>query len=303
MKIVILLLLTLLFGCTPFKYACKYSKAMLFPPVHKTLELSDGYLANYYIVDKSDGSAENIVFFISGSGFNSLKYYIDKYFDSLKGSYKIFALQKRYVGNNSTELLHKPTAEFHNWNYFDAIVDDNNQFINTILSQNAFAKRVILFGVSEGGTVAAKIASDNKQVSHLVVIGSGGMRFCDELKLLYAQHDAANKFDAIYADIELNSKSIDKLFLGQTYKYMASFLYLNPMDYYSNINIPILLAQGTLDHNCPIESGRMLQQFFRDRNKSNLTFKEYIGCNHVLMKGKENFKIMFFKEMNNWTNR
>jgi pimeloyl-ACP methyl ester carboxylesterase len=300
-----LLVLSISFlGCTHLNYVYIFSKTSLVPPACKTITMSDGYVANYYVVNKGENNAENVVFFISGSGFNSLKYYIEDYFASLQGNYTIFALQKRFVKNNSTEVLHKPSADFYQWNYFDAIVADNISFIEQILSENkSKAKNIILFGVSEGGVVAAKIAAINKRISHLVVIGSGGMQFCDELKLLYATNNTKTEFDRAYSLIRDNSNSTDRFFLGHTFKYMASFLFIDPLDFYGKITIPILLAQGEMDKSTPIESGRMLDQYFKSLNRNNLSFIEFPGCDHTLKQGKKDFKPLFFNEMNDWLNK
>ena len=301
-KLILAGLMIVLMGCSSIKYVGYLCDATFSPPEEKTIVMQDGYKSTYFSINTGKEKPDKVIFFISGSGYNSIKYYLKNYFSSLKGNYKIYALQKRYVSSWTTEMFEKPSKEFNEYNYFELWVKDQNYFISKIIENEKIVnEKIILFGVSEGGSVAARIATINDKISNLVIIGSGGKKFEEELRVL--NKNAGNKFDLdkIYTDIKENPNNIDKQFYGHPYKYWNSVLFKDPMEFYNKITIPILVAQGENDKSVPIESGRFLKDEFDKKGKTNLYFIEYKGADHTLKNtiGQENL-IDFFDNMNKW---
>lgn len=292
----------LLMACNSLKYMGYICDATFSPPQKKTMVMEDGYASTYFSIQKGKGKADKVIFLISGSGYNSIKYYLKSYFSTLDGNYKIFALQKRYISSWTTELFRKPSMPFNEFNYFDLWVKDQNYFINKILSdERNIYEKMILFGVSEGGTTAAKVAAVNDKISNLVIVGSGGLKFEEELRILIKNSGMALDLDIIYTDIKENPNNIERSFYGHPYKYWNSVLFIDPMEFYNKITVPILVAQGEHDKSTPIESGRFLRDEFNKQGKTNLTFIEYKGADHTLKSadGKEGLKD-FFEKMNEW---
>jgi pimeloyl-ACP methyl ester carboxylesterase len=301
-KLILAGLTMFLMGCSSVKYMGYLCDASFSPPKERTMVMEDGYTSTYFSIHKGKGKPDKIIFLISGSGYNSIKYYLKSYFSTLKGNYKIYALQKRFISSWTTEIFRKPSKQFNEHNYFDLWVKDQNCFINEILDdEENVHQKIIIFGVSEGGTTAAKVTTINDRISNLVIVGSGGKKFEEELRILIKNSGNDFNLDTIYTDIKENPNNIERTFYGHPYKYWNSVLFIDPMEFYNKIKIPILVAQGEHDKSTPIESGRFLRDEFNKRGNANLTFIEYKGADHTLINanGKEGLKD-FFKKMNEW---
>lgn len=148
------------------------------------LALSDGYVATFYKLQKGDANkTDSILFFVGGSGHASKNYYLRPYFEKLPGDVTIYALQKRFVEHRETGLL-EPTEAFYQFNYYPQLVQDQKEFIHFILEkQDRLHEKVVIFGVSEGGIIAAQLAAEIPETTHLMMLGSGGMPVMDEFKL------------------------------------------------------------------------------------------------------------------------
>jgi len=245
------------------------------------VSLSDGYKATYYKIQVGDSrKTDAVVFFIGGSGHTSLNYYLKSYFEDLDGNVTVYALQKRYVGHRETGLF-KPSNAFQQYNYYPQLVNDQKDFINSLIKNKSLTgKKIIIFGVSEGGNIAAQLASEIPQVTHLICLGSGGMVGIDEFRIWGKKYNI--DFDKLYQQVKEHPDSIERESVGQTYKYWASVLPVNPMDYLKKITIPILYVIGSEDEMVPAESVYFLQNEFKRLKKHNLTVKVYPGCNHIL---------------------
>ena len=177
------------------------------------VKLSDGHVSTYYTVQKGEvKETDSLLFFVGGSGHVSHNYYLQSYFEELPGNITIYALQKRYVGHRETGLFH-PSDSFARDNHYLQLVQDQKEFIQFILANSGQRdNRVIIFGVSEGGNIAAQLASEIPEATHLVMLGSGGMVGIDEFRL-WGQHHSIN-FDQIYQAVKQHPDSIEKKALG-----------------------------------------------------------------------------------------
>lgn len=245
------------------------------------MELSDGYHATYYTLKKGEkNNADSILFFIGGSEHASKNYYLRSYFKGLTGSTTIYALQKRYVAHRDTGLS-EPSNSFHEYNHYPQLVQDQNEFIQYILSKYNYSnKNIIIFGVSEGGNIAAQLASEIPQTTHLVTVGSGGMVGIEEFRA-WGKSQNIN-FDKIYQEVKLEPDNIEKTALGNTYKYWSSVLSVNPMTSLKKLDIPMLAVIGERDEMTPIESVLFLRREFNRLGKDNLTVKIVPDSNHAL---------------------
>lgn len=294
------LLFSLFFtGCSDSKIGL-FVKSFIFPISHETIHLEDQTTSLYYTIKKGK-DPKTLLFFISGSGYTSLQYFLGNYFDELNADVEIFALQKRTVSNRTTGMFGKPDR-FDTENIFDHWVKDNLFFIRKILSEKRESdKKVILFGVSEGATVAAKLTTLIPEVTHLVVLGSGGYEQSEELKRSFAGYEI--DFEEVYEEIRKNPEDVNREFLGNPFKYWSHILFVNPMMFYSEISIPILLGIGDKDESVPVESARFLKHEFERLGKPNLKYIEFFDCNHVLTDlNQKSHRKEFFDEMITWSN-
>ncbi|MPR32173.1 hypothetical protein [Salmonirosea aquatica] len=159
-------------------------------------------------------------------------------------------------------------------------------------------KKVVLVGGSEGYNVAAKLATINKSVTHLVAYSSHpNGRFDYLIKEQRHQYltgkataqETQQRIDSLYVlwkDICAHPKSIDKKYYD-TYYAWSSFS--EPaIESLLQLDIPIYISYGTLDGDWDIvEENDLLPIRFARAGKTNLTLKPCLDCDHSLQEIKK----------------
>jgi pimeloyl-ACP methyl ester carboxylesterase len=264
------------------------------------IKFKDGHTSKFYTVQKGNTSiTDTLIFFVGGSGNVSLNYYLQAYFEELPGNITIYALQKRYVSHRETGLF-KPLSSFYNYNHYSQLVQDQKEFIQYILANTDHTgKRIIIFGVSEGGNIAAQVSSEIPETTHLLLLGSGGMVGIEEFKLWGDSRSI--DFGQINQKVAQYPDSIEKKALGHTYKYWASVLPVDPMDSLEKLETPIFAAIGENDEMVPVESVHFMVNEFKRLGKDNLTVQIFPDCNHVLNDSSgKNYRGELFQLVTSW---
>jgi predicted esterase len=154
--------------------------------------------------------------------------------------------------------------------------------------------KIIALGISEGGLLASRLASEDSRITHLVSVISTGLnqffssiinRRMDaamgELTHEEAQREVESLF-AIYKEIYADPESTDKWYYGHPYRRWGSFCNFIPVEHLVKLDIPILLVNGTADRSSPIlQSDYIMLEFIR-LGKSNLTYHVVPGMGHSL---------------------
>jgi pimeloyl-ACP methyl ester carboxylesterase len=286
-------------GCTKVGY---WISSVVNPLEPFPIVFEDGVSSAYYTITTGDKQGpETVLFFIGGSGCASLQYYLRQYFHELHGVMQIFALQKRKVSDRTTGMGTCPQG-FDEANHFKQWVSDQSQFLTAMLAQFPhMPTRVVVFGVSEGGNVAAALAASHPTVTHLVLIGSGGMPQREELRILLVQQGYPGDVEGDFQRVANDPESVTKRLYGQTHKYWTSVLDVDPLTYLLPLQIPILVGFGERDQSVPHASLDVLQQQFAASGKTNLTVKIFSGADHTLKDTKgHSFKSEFFAIMESW---
>jgi esterase/lipase len=193
--------------------------------------------------------------------------------------------------------------------------------VDDLLQRLSIDKNIIVaMGISEGGLLVARLASEDSRITHLVsVISTGLNQFYSSiinrrmdaatgaLSHKEAQKEVESLF-AIYKDVYANPESTDKWYYGHPYKRWGSFCHFIPVDHMVNLDIPILLVNGTADRSSPIlQSDYIMLEFIR-REKTNLTYHVVPGMGHsmrgvVIEDGKEksvSYRTDVFKKIKEW---
>ena len=82
-----------------------------------------------------------------------------------------------------------------------------------------------------------------------------------------------------YRDIYNNPAQVNKKWWGHTFKRWASFTAHDPYKYLLDLNIPIYIANGSLDENSVLSADYIQLEFIKNQ-KSNLTYKTYPNFDH-----------------------
>lgn len=154
--------------------------------------------------------------------------------------------------------------------------------------------KVIALGTSEGGRVVPRLAVENKKVTHVACMITGGLNhFYDNIinKRIDAatgkisHQEAQGIIDSLFCVFEgiyNNPHNTDKSWYGHTYKRWASFCTDIPMEHLVKLNIPIYVLSGSSDRNQPVLQADYIKLEFLRLGKTNLTYRVFPGCNHYL---------------------
>lgn len=203
-------------------------------------------------------------------------------------------LKKSYqylVGNDNVP------KKYSDNNYLDYYVERNDFLIKKLFKEKWVSiNKLVLAGHSEGSTIAAKLATKNKKVTHLIY--SGGNPYGRILNILQEQIFKFKDYDAIkYWKVVVANKDNLDYNGGDTFK--ATYDFSQPSAIYlKKIKIPILITYGTKDWNAPYND--LLQIESIQSNLKNLTFKPYFDVEHNFFPVNENREPNY--EVYNWEN-
>lgn len=154
--------------------------------------------------------------------------------------------------------------------------------------------KVIALGVSEGGRIVSSLAVENKKITKLVCMVSGGLnQFYSSI--INTRIDAAtgkithqeaqtivDSLFGVYEKIYSDPQSTEKSWYGHPYQRWASFCIDIPLEHLVKLEIPIYLLNGSADRNTPILQADYVMLEFLRLGKTNLTYRVLPGCEHSL---------------------
>ena len=152
------------------------------------------------------------------------------------------------------------------------------------LLQQRKRRDVFLIGTSEGGVIAPAVAIKHKEVTRVLILGSGGMNQAGELSILARQGLLASagissvpQLKKVFKEIASNP-SVNNRWFGHTYKRWHSYLWYSPARDIARLHCPILVIMGSADQSAPVESALSLRSLAQIRDN----LKVYIasGLDH-----------------------
>lgn len=270
-----------------------------YPSERRQVTLSDGFKADYYTFTLGDRRrTDTVIIGIGGSDATSAQVFRFLLKD-LPGNIRVCALQKRHVSHNSFHAS-KPSPAYHAKNYLSQLVKDQTEFVANVLStEDVSARRVVILGLSEGAVVASAVAARSPHVTHLAVVGDGGMKPIDAFRIWGRRHNV--DIDAMYKAVT-EDPALNKFALGPyTYRYWAEMLGADPMEDLRRLDIPLFFAMGEKDDSVPIESLDLLRDAFTRLGKRNLTTRIYPDCGHDLEDSKgHSLRGQLMRDIHGW---
>ncbi|MBX9783837.1 MAG: dienelactone hydrolase family protein [Chitinophagaceae bacterium] len=190
-------------------------------------------------------------------------------------------LQSDYTYVDSTGKF--PEKYIQN-NLPDYYVQRNIAVIKFLQKQSWVTKeKLIVAGHSEGSTVAAQMAASFKGITHLIYAGGNPMgRIMSIVSQRRAEETDTDSTRFGEKDFEYWQKVVDNKtsmegWPGDTYK--ATYDFSKPsFDLLRKLKIPVLVCYGSKDWSTPFND--YLRADFIRQNKTNFTFKAYIGTEH-----------------------
>ncbi|WP_282042964.1 alpha/beta hydrolase family protein [Winogradskyella flava] len=245
-----------------------------------------------------------LLFFIQGSLAKPLIKYNDKSFffpspleNNVEENYHMVIVNKPGLplmvhedslsksGQVLDKLTNKTPRAHTEKNYLEYYVARNVIVLDSLLKKPWVDKsRVIVAGHSEGSTIAAYMASENKNITHLIY--SGGTPYYsrilsmvtqDRLKEKDSVNEWVEKDFSYWQDVVNDTTSVSRDHGWNSYKGTYSFS-KNENEVLKNLKIPVLITYGTKDEACPFND--MFRIEVIKEKIHHITFKAYIGLEH-----------------------
>lgn len=271
------------------------------------LQIDELGKVNYYLSAESTDIKKPLLVYLDGSGayplFQKLNTGIGSTvvidFQRLRDDYRILLISKPGVpfvdevksDENGYPRYQEP-AEYkeklsQNWR-----VTSSSKIIDNLKAENKIdTSKIVVLGFSEGAQVAPMLAYENKSVTHILLFGGNGLNQLfdpiisarmkanrGQITEIEAQKEVDslfNEFRNIYAEPKITHKE----WWGHTYKRWASFTKTDPYKYLLELEIPIYIANGSLDEYSVLSADYIQIEFIKSQ-KNNLVYKTYPNCDH-----------------------
>jgi predicted esterase len=216
---------------------------------------------------------QDLAVFIGGSGCNSALPQSQRFLSGLNGSWSVAVREKPEDG-----------AACEAGNRYPALIVANTEFAQTALSRHPQARRRMLIGYSEGGTIAPFIAAALPgQFTHLAIMAAGALRGVDEIEMMATRAGGPLKAKADLARIIAAPSDTDRTLMGETLAYWHSMLEIEPMRAYRQLGqTPILMVHGDDDQVVPVAGTLFAQKSFQELGLNNLNVRLLPGIGHGL---------------------
>lgn len=251
----------------------------------KQVVADDGYVLSAFDLHTKGsavhGTPRAWMFYLVGSEPVALQDSTQEFADLVARGVRVVLLQPRGVGSDASVNQ----SVFWQYDTRQHRVSDEESVMDAYLTV-ANHSPVLLVGSSEGGIIAADIAIQDKRVTHLLMMASGGgWTQAKELQVLvqrdpgYLGMANVTELDAEFAKIAAQPSS-GTLWAGHPFRHWSSYLWYRPADGLTKLSIPMFLAQGAADQAVPVDSARALRDAFAKSGLDNLRYEEYPGLDH-----------------------
>lgn len=237
-----------------------------------------------------------LAMFIQGSGCTSV--FRRKDDGAITGGYQS-VLNAVAKGRMNVMVVEKPEVQFLDFNdrpgqaidcterfneehTLDRWAEALNAALNGALStDDVDATRVLVVGHSEGAISAAKLASNNKKVTHIGFLsGSGPTQLFDFVRQAQSETEVNSIYEQFRKIIKAPNES--KQFVwGHPFKRWASFMTQTSTELLDRTEAKLFIVHGTKDQAVPIESfDSLTTDLFRKQRSFEMMRLE--GANHSL---------------------
>jgi len=262
---------------------------------------------NYFLTKDSTKAKKPLLVYLDGSGAFPLFQELDAGigssvvidFQQLRNDYKILLISKPGVpfidkveDDKNGFPIYKEPAEYKENLSLTWRVETASLIIKTLIKEEKIDEsRIVVLGFSEGAQVAPRLAKENNNITHLLLFAGNGLnQFFDPIinarmkatRGQISESEAQQEIDSLFNEFENIYKtptSTEKEWWGHTYKRWASFTETDPYKDLLELEIPIYLANGSLDENSVLSADYIKLEFIKNR-KDNLTYRTYPDCDH-----------------------
>ncbi len=157
-------------------------------------------------------------------------------------------------------------------------VDDYLLVLESLVQDDSFGDRLVLFGGSEGGLAVARLAGEIAPDATIILSSATGPNFGDMVKATVPP-EAHPHFDAVFAEARANPES-DTPFGGSTYRFWADIIDMSTAELMLRSDSPFLLIQGGRDVSNPLALAWATVDAYAQSGKCGLTYWEFPALDH-----------------------
>lgn len=278
------------------------------PVIARQFHFDDGGAALYFVLDKrarqenlSDVSPypDTYLFVIPGSDCTSMHGMLPDYFNGLDGAVRIFILHKRFITTHATQRC---TTAFMQADHPSQWLADQSEFIRTELAaakaNGQMPHRIAIVGISEGAEIAPILARRIPGITHLALLGNGGMDPFDTYRLQMERHGFRHALQDI-ARLCINTADEAEA-AERTCLYWRELRDIRHTDNLLALDIPVFIAMGEADTMVPIDSAWFIHDKFAAHGKPNLQLLTFPDTGHDFRRGKVTVLPYLWDAMDQW---
>lgn len=197
-------------------------------------------------------------------------------------SHVVVTVEKYGVtGSHEADLVEGCSSDYWNGNTLQQRVMDAAQVIGRLRQEPWWNERLVIFGGSEGGAVAAMLAPLVPETTAVIIYSSGIGVPVGELVRTAMPPPIAAEANRIFAEAKANPTG-SKRWGGASYRWWADAVDVTPARMLLQTSAPILLIHGTRDQSAPLPTARATRDLFAREGRRNLTYREYEGYDHFM---------------------
>ena len=253
------------------------------------LQRQDGTILEGYF-SPPNTNCSPIIFAIQGSSSESALYWCKNLCDQTNAlGLGMIAIEKQGISREGIDFL-----KYHQTNCLQKRLEDSMFCLeNMHLICPEWEGKMVFWGESEGGMLAAHLAAQTPQTAAILLFATGGgLKPREEVKFSLRRrlekHGAAtDEIDQymIFLEEQMDAMMLDptpnKKFLGNTYKWWASLLVADEAALPLNqLSLPIYLVHGIEDNQIPVLSADLAAKNLKTTNS--LSYHRLEGYGHDL---------------------
>lgn len=242
------------------------------------------------------GVPKAAVVFVPGSGCLELAKYFRNFAELLPPDFAVFGARKRFESANVEQC----SKEFSAWEKISRRAEDLRVQLGEISRTTACSVPIVLWGSSEGASVAVVEAANDPRIAAVYNTGTGGTSVDEMLlnsKALEKFTMTASEMKGRLADVRARPDAVDEFLLGHAFAYWSDWMNLDLLGAYKKLSVPVVAGHGTLDDSSPIEGMRAMQHQLQLAGKKNFKLIEYPGADHSLKTADHRYGLDFIATM------
>jgi esterase/lipase len=219
--------------------------------------------------------SKKLFIILEGSGWTSVlgEKRDNRWSDVGMASQMLQVLQSRYTIFVPEKFNREPSINYFNdfeerAEYtIDNLITCYTESITEYLSQNDY-ESVIIMGTSESAIILPVLYHqlDTIHISLLISFAGGGLSLHESYPILVKSDATPKAWKKMYKQVieTYRSKpypdSLETGFIGMPFRFWNSIIDIKPINYYENIDIPVLFIQGVKDYRVPKESTQFVEK-------------------------------------------